>query len=174
MERDLDETEERGAQPVEPAPLRPAEGEAPVEGLLRRSLAGLVRAERVEINQGGALVVVAGDARAEKSASVIAVARNLSVRQGGSQWLLAGEARLEQSGSGIMISPRVEAPNARVGMMVAGDVHGNLQVGVLLSRNVEGNVQALMDAAAATRFGIAFGAVLGVALLLRRLLGGRG
>jgi len=158
----------------------PPEGELPSElptpaagGPPPFRLAALVQANNVEVSMGAALAIVANEARVERAGSVVTVARDLSLHQGGSQWLLAGEARLERSGSGIIISRQVDAPNARIGVVAGGNVEGNMQVGILLANRVEGNVQALMDTKSAVRFGAAFGAVFGMALLLRRLLGRR-
>lgn len=157
MEHDGGEPEEVGLPEVGPAPSRPPEVQ--LAGPLQVGASLVVRADQVEISRGAALVVLAEEVRIDRGASLITAAENLSVEKGGSQWLLAREARLQQSGSGIMIAGRVEAADTRVAVLLAG--------------NVEGNVQTVLDARGALRFGAALGATLGVALLLRRLMGGR-
>jgi len=137
------------------------------------SLSALVQADHVEVSKGGILVSVAGESTIDRGASLVSVARNLSVERGGSQWLVAGEARLERSGAGIVLSRHVEAPDAKVAVLIGGEVHGNVQVGVLLAGKVEGNVQTIVDTPTAMRFGAVFGAVLSVGLILYRLLGRR-
>ena len=175
MDREPRETEESEKLEAQPSasPGNQPEGEAARAVAVRSGLVGMLHAEHADLSNGAALLLVAGEGNLQRAGSIITVARNLSLRQSGSQWLLAGNAHLEQSGSGIMISPRVDAPNARAAVVLANSFQGNAQVGVLLARNVEGNVQALVDTAAAVRLGAAFVAALGIALLLRRLLGGR-
>jgi hypothetical protein len=169
LANDLNNTHER-SEPREEHPSFQAE-ETSHPPLFK--VAGLVQGDNIEIKQGAALAVMANEARIEKGGSLITVARDLEVQMGASQWLLAGEAHLEQSGSGIVITREIEAPDAKIGVVISGEVAGNLQVGVLLANHVDGNVQALVDTRTAIRFGAAFGAVLGFFLLLRRLIGGR-
>ena len=138
---------------------RPVRGTINVSKSSTTQFAGLLQADSVEISGGGALAVLASEARLEKGFSLITAARDLSVEKAGSQWLLAGDAHLDQSGAGIVIARHVEASDARVAVLIAG--------------RVDGNVQTLLDTDSAIRFGAAFGAVLGFALLLRRILTGR-
>ncbi len=161
MEGDIREVEGRGQPEVEIA-------EQPAFNAVL-----VAQGDRVEISKGVAGLTVADEATVEAAASLVTVARSLRVQKGGSQWLVAGDARLEQSGAGIVLARNVNAPDAKVGVMVGGSTQGNMDVGVLLAGRVEGNVQALVDTAAALRFGAAFGGVLGVFLLLSRLIGRR-
>ncbi len=171
MEEDQGARPEGEAPREEPTPV--GEPEVQLAGPVAARLAAVVQADQVDIGPGAALVVMAEEANIDRAGSVVTVARNLTLERGGSQWLIANQANLRQSGAGIVVSQQVDAPDARIGITAAGSVSGNLQVGVLLAGRVEGNVQALVDTEAATRFGIAFGAILGFALLLRRLLANR-
>jgi hypothetical protein len=126
---------------------------------VNRMCSCMVQAERVEINQGGAMAIVAHDASVHMGGSVITAATNLTVDKGGSQWLVAGEARVQHGGAGIVVTQNAQLVDTKVGILLAG--------------KVEGNVQALMDTEGALRFGAGLGATLGIALLLRRLVWGR-
>lgn len=116
----------------------------------------MVQAENVAINKGGAMAIVANEANVTMGGSWLTVAQELNVDRGGSQWLIAADARLHQAGAGIVVARNADLTDARVG--------------VLLAATVNGDVQTMLDRDAAVRFGAAFGLVLGIALIVRRLI----
>jgi len=148
-------------------------GEGPSVQISEPTRAGcalVVQGQQVSISKGAAVAVLSHEATIETGASLVAVARELSVDKGGAQWLLASRASMQQSGTGIMISQQVDAPDARAAVLVCGRVTGNPRVGILIAGRVEGEVHAVMGSEAALRFGAALGAVLGLAMIFRRLM----
>ena len=116
----------------------------------------VAQADRVEISRGIAGALIASEASFSKGYTSVTVARELSMDKAGSQWMLAGEAHLTQGGVGIVVAREVDATDMKVGVLLAG--------------NVNGNVEAMFDRDSAMRFGAAFGLVLGILLMLRRIV----
>ncbi|HWH37613.1 MAG TPA: hypothetical protein VNT28_07555 [Candidatus Limnocylindrales bacterium] len=112
-----------------------------------------VRADHVEIVQGGASRVDA---------------ISVDIRQGGAGLVRAGEMSVSQGGIGLASAERI---NLREGSSVvavaAGEAHldAGANVLLLLARNASGNVRPVLDWRAMAALGAAFGIV---AALLRR------
>ncbi len=153
---------------IDPAERREdegSEGQPPVtpggriefrpETSVQTHIAGVIQADRAELNQGCALAIGANELKVTMGGSWIMAARELNVDRGGAQWLVAGDARIQQGGTGILVARQVDATDVRVGVLLAGTVNGN--------------VQTMLDRDGAMRFGAGLGLVLGMALIIRRL-----
>jgi hypothetical protein len=113
-----------------------------------------VRAEHVEINQGGAGSIEATTVSLQQGGAARVRAREMSVAQGGVAVARTDTLRLqaESSGFAIVADQATIEPGASVFMLIA--------------RNVSGDVRPVLDWRAAAAFGAAAGVVL--ALLRRR------
>jgi len=156
MDIDPDDRQETEGQERQPSLAPPGRIEYRPETTMQTRAALVVQADKAAITKGGALVVVAGEAHVSMGGSWLTVARELNFDRGGSQWLIAGDARIQQGGAGIVVARQVNAADTRVGVLLAGSVNGD--------------VQAVLDTEGAVRFGAAFGLVLGIALIIRRLM----
>jgi hypothetical protein len=113
-----------------------------------------VRAEHVEINQGGAGSVDA---------------HTVSITQGGAGQVRADEVTISQGGIGLARTGRLSLGQGASGFAVLADnatVESGANVLMLLARNVSGDVRPLIDLRSALAIGAAFGLVVS---LLRRL-----
>jgi hypothetical protein len=113
-----------------------------------------VRADHVEISQGGAQNVSA---------------QTVSISQGGAGQVRADQVTVEQGGIGIARARRLSLANGAAFAVVADDarIESGATVLMLLARNASGDVRPLIDA----RSAVAAGAGIAVAYwLLRRLL----
>jgi hypothetical protein len=113
-----------------------------------------VRAEHVEISQGGAGTIEATTVSLQQGGAVRVRAREMSVAQGGVVVARTDNLRLqaESSGFAIVADQATIEPGANVFMLIA--------------RNATGDMRPVLDWRAAAAFGVAIGAVL--ALLRRR------
>ncbi len=126
---------------VEAAPL----GSAPAED---------IRAEHVEISQGGAGSIDA---------------TTVSISQGGAGNVRATNITVSQGGIGVGRAERVELRGGSNAFAMVADearFEGGSNVLLLISRKVDGEVRPLLDWRAAAALGAAFGAA--VAILRRR------
>lgn len=119
----------------------------------------LLTGDSVQMMQGGALVIHSDEAQIVQSKSLAAVASRLHLEQGAGKWLFAREANLRQSGVMVMVANTLRLSNSRAG--------------IVLARRIEGEVHCLVSQRAAVGFGAAFGALLGLFLVIRRLVGTR-
>lgn len=156
MDTQPDERRESDTPEKQPAPGPVGKIEYRPETTVETRAALMVQADNVALNKGVAGAIVANEAHVNMGGSWLSVAQELNVDRGGSQWLIASDARLHQAGSGIVIARHADLTDARVGVLLAG--------------NVNGDVQTMLDRESALRFGAAFGLVLGVSLIIRRLV----
>lgn len=113
-----------------------------------------VRAEHVEIVQGGAQRIDAHSVSIEQGGAGLVRASEVSVHQGGIGLVRADSVELRETSSAVAVAAR----EANIG---AGS-----NIVFLLARTVRGDVQPLLDWRAAAAFGAAFAVV--TALLRRR------
>ncbi len=113
-----------------------------------------VRADHVEISQGGAGSIEATTVSLQQGGAGRVRAQEISVSQGGVAVARADELRLGDGASAFAVI----ADRASVGT--------GANIFMLLARSVDGNVRAVLDWRAAAAFGAALGAV--IALLRRR------
>jgi hypothetical protein len=117
-------------------------------------MSGAVRADHVEICQGGASSVEA---------------TTVSIRQGGAGRIQADEITISQGGAGLVQTDSLKLEEGATAFAVlAGEatVSDGASVFVLLARSVSGGVRPVLDWRAAAAFGAGFGAAF--ALLRRR------
>lgn len=113
-----------------------------------------VRAEHVEINQGGAGSVDA---------------HTVSITQGGAGQVRADEVTVSQGGIGLARTGRLSLGQGASAFAVLADdatIESGANVFMLLARNSSGNVRPLLDLRSALAIGAGFGLVVA---LLRRL-----
>lgn len=114
-----------------------------------------VRAEHVEINQGGATSIDAQTVSITQGGAARVRANQLSVSQGGVALARTGTLSLGEGGSALAV----------VADEVTIDAGG--RVVLLLARNASGDVRPLLDLPSA----LAIGAGIGLAITLLRRLG---
>lgn len=117
-------------------------------------MSGAVRADHVEISQGGASSVEA---------------TTVSITQGGAGRVQADEITISQGGAGLVQTDSLKLEEGATAFAVlAGEatVSDGASVFMLLARSVSGSVRPVLDWRAAAAFGAGFGAA--VALLRRR------
>ena len=117
-------------------------------------MSGAVRADHVEISQGGASSVEA---------------TTVSLTQGGAGRIQAEEVTISQGGAGLVQTDSLKLEEgASAFAVLAGDatVSEGASVFMLLARSVSGSVRPVLDWRAAAAFGAGFGAA--IALLRRR------
>jgi hypothetical protein len=117
-------------------------------------MSGAVRADHVEINQGGASSVEA---------------TTVSVTQGGAGRIQAEEVTISQGGAGLVQADSLRLEEGATAFAVLADeatISDGASVFMLLARSVSGSVRPVLDWRAAAAFGAGFGAA--VALLRRR------
>lgn len=129
--------------------------EVQLMGSTSYAMAGMVRADQVEISNGVAGVVVADQVSVERGYTSVTVARGMSVHQGGSQVVVAGEVNMEQAGSGAIVARRVTTSSTWVGVMVAG--------------SVEGDARPVIGTRGAAAMGLAIGGLVGLSMLFRAI-----
>lgn len=161
------------------APLKAAEDQAAAEAVREASQAGsseeaaaasseevestsrvvapgardaVIRAEHVELSQGGASRIEATTVSLSQGGAGRINARDVSISQGGAGFVRAGTVRLESEGNAFIVFSRN-----------AGVTPGS-RVVVLISGRTSGGTQALFDSRSAV-------ALVGGFLLFRRLLG---
>ena len=113
-----------------------------------------VRAEHVELSQGGANAIHA---------------TSVNVNQGGAGVVRASEVSVSQGGIGVARAERIAVhAGSSIAVAAAGEVtfEPDSNVMLLIARNVSGQVRPLIDWRAAAAFGAGLGLV--VALLRRR------
>lgn len=111
-----------------------------------------VRAERVEISQGGANSIEATTVSLEQGGAVRVNAEQMSVGQGGVLLARTDTLKLDQGASGFaVIADRAE-------------IREGSSVFMLFARSVTGDMRPMLD----WRAGLAFGAGLGLVLRLFR------
>lgn len=128
---------------------------------IRQGAAVIINSERVDVVQGAVGLVRSSEASLGPGTSSGAVlADNVKMEQAAAQLMLAREnVEMQQSAAMIVAGQTVTARNSAALFLVAN--------------NVEGDVRVMMDRQAAMSLGAALGAVVGVFVVLRRVLGGR-
>ena len=117
-------------------------------------IADAVRAEHVEIKQGGANSVEA---------------RTVSITQGGAGQVRADEVSVSQGGIGMARAGRLSLAEGGSAFAIVADeatLESGANVFMLLARSTSGDVRPLLDLRSALAIGAAFAVV---ALLLHRL-----
>lgn len=117
-------------------------------------MSGAVRADHVEISQGGASSIEA---------------TTVSLTQGGAGRIEADEVTISQGGAGLVRTDSLRLEEGATAFAVLADeatVNDGANVLVLLARSVSGDLRPLLDWRAAAAFGAGFGAAF--ALLRRR------
>jgi hypothetical protein len=132
---------------------------------------GDIRAERVEIVQGGANSIDAHTVTIRQGGAAMVSATDVSVSQGGIFLARAERVTLRENSSALAVAAEQASLSggSNVGLLLARDISqigGGSNVGLLLARNVSGEVRALLDWRAAAAFGAAFALV--VSILRRR------
>ena len=112
-----------------------------------------IRAERVEITQGGAGSIEADSVTLQQGGAARVNAREMSVSMGGVALARADSLRLESGASSFAVVSQ------------QASVEEGASVFMLLARTVTGDVRPVLDWRAAAAFGLAFGLLL---RLLRR------
>jgi len=109
-----------------------------------------IRAERVEISQGGAGSIEADPVSLQQGGAGRVNAREMSVSMGAVGLARADSLRLENGASGFAVASQ------------QASVEEGASVFMLLARSVTGDVRPVLDWRSAAAFGLAFGLVLRV------------
>lgn len=117
-----------------------------------------IRADRVEISQGGAGSIEADTVSLQQGGAGRVNAREMSVSMGAVGLARADSLRLQNGASGFAVVSQ------------QASVEEGASVFMLVARNVTGDIRPVLDWRAAAAFGLAFGLVLRV---LRRRPAGR-
>jgi hypothetical protein len=117
-------------------------------------MSGAVRADHVDIRQGGANSVEATTVTLTQGGAGRIQADDVSISQGGAGLVQTDSLRLEEGGSAFAV--------------LAGEatISEGASIFMLLSRSVSGSVRPVLDWRAAAAFGAGFG--VAIALLRRR------
>lgn len=113
-----------------------------------------IKAERVEISQGGAASIEADSVSLRQGGAGRVRAREMSVAMGGVALARTDSLRLDSGASAFAVASQ------------QASVEEGASVFMLLARNVTGNVRPVLDWRAAAAFGLAF--ALALRLLRRR------
>lgn len=167
----------KAAAPEAPevAPADSVASAAPTTSLIESS----VRAEKVEITQGGATNVNARTVEVRQGGIAYAHADDITVNMGGVALARADRVNVELGGMGIsfareahltqgaarsVVAQDVRIDQGLVGTMVAGRATFDRPSGVLMliAGRVDGPVKALLDWRSALAFGAAFGLLWGI------------
>lgn len=127
-----------------------------------------VRADSVNITQGGAGHVEATTVDITQGGAQVINAEQLSVTQGGALVAEAGDADFTMSGAGFLTADNVEFKSSGAGIVVADTfkADGKSVIGFLFAGTIEGEPDVKVDARTAAISGAAFAVVL---FVLRRL-----
>jgi len=109
-----------------------------------------IRAERVEVTQGGAGLIEADSVSLQQGGAARVNAREMSVSMGAVALARADSLRLESGASGFAVVSR------------QASVEEGASVFMLVARSVTGDVRPVLDWRAAAAFGLAFGLVMRV------------
>ncbi len=127
-----------------------------------------VRADIVEINQGGAGLVQAESVSINQGGAQVVETKNLSITQGGVLSANAETANLEASGAAVLNAETVHLKSASSLFTVADTVESDSgsRIGILLAGTIEGDPNVRMDARTAALIGLSAAVTL---FVLKRL-----
>ncbi len=130
-----------------------------------------VQGEHVEIHQGGAQKVEGKHVEIYQGGAQFIEAETVTMKNSGAINLRAQQVTMEQSGAGVLTSDQANLQkDSSAGVIVAKRVEGlQIRTGLLLAAEVHGNVETAVDSRGALLIGLALALGLGLLASLRSL-----
>jgi hypothetical protein len=126
-----------------------------------------VRADVVNIEQGGAGSVEAKTVTVTQGGIQTVNAEHVEIQEGGIGHARANDITINQGGAGFVQAEQVTMRDGTAGVLVGNTVDAtNVQTGAIFARQVNGDVQAAVTEQTAAIFGVVAGLVAGAVLFL--------
>lgn len=128
-----------------------------------------VRAETVEISQGGAALIQADSVSITQGGAQVVETKSFAITQGGAVSVSTETASLDSSAAVLVSADTVQLNSAGVAIAVADTVRADRgsRIGILLAGTIEGNPKVGIDARTAAIVGVCGATTL---FVLNRLL----